>query len=176
MIKAREAKRMKLANMGRQSYVSQQGLQKLLQEVQNEGLPDAFSTRTQRRCRKALCSKMTPYGSIVEHIEVPRTKQKPLALAVQNPCAMLWTAVRDCRVFSELAHETCNTLESKHIILYIDVISPADGLKTHMTRGKPQQCIGQYRNLESEPYLMKRYGSLQQQSEHIWGVDLRPDI
>ena len=44
-----EAKRMKLANMGRQSYVSQQGLQKLLQEVQNEGLPDAMPSLPEPR-------------------------------------------------------------------------------------------------------------------------------
>ena len=74
MLEGMEAKRMKLANMGRQSYVNQHGLQKLFQEVQNEGLPDAFSTRTQRRCRKALCSKITPYGSIVEYTAVPRTE------------------------------------------------------------------------------------------------------
>jgi hypothetical protein len=131
----REATRMKLANLGRKSYVSQRGMQRLLQEVQKEGIPEAFSTRAQSRSRKALCSKMTPYGPIVDHIEVPKTKKtQPLVLTIQNPCAMLWTAVRDCRVFSELVNETCNNDEPKHIIWYTDGISPADGLKKHDKR------------------------------------------
>ena len=57
-----------------------------------------------------------------------------MALAVQNTCEMLWTAVRDCRLSSELVNETCNNLEPKHIILYTDGISPADGLKKYDRR------------------------------------------
>ena len=97
-------------------------------------MPSAYSSRTQGRARKAKYKELTPYGPLILSIPVPRAKGKPLDLAVQNPCAMLHQSCLKSQGFSDLMKETCSTLGPKHMPLYTDGISPADGSQKHDQR------------------------------------------
>ena len=61
-----QSRHAKLVSMGKSSYVSQRGLEKLCTTIDEDGLPTAFSRSTQFRARKAVCATRTPYGSLVE--------------------------------------------------------------------------------------------------------------
>ncbi len=95
-----EAKKIKLANRVKQSYVSQHGMPKLF-TCTSECMPlGCLLTKNPGKIKTSLVLKYDSIWSIVEHTEVPRTKQTHSVLAVQNPCAMLWTTTRDRRVFN----------------------------------------------------------------------------
>ena len=130
----REAKRARLLSLGRGAQVSQSGKAKLLQAVADEGLPDAFSRATQYRGRKDTCAEATPYGKLIESLELP-CKGGAMTVGVQNPFAMLHTCCAKSEHFSALlrAKLACNKVPWR-FIFYADGVSPADGLAKHDRR------------------------------------------
>ena len=130
----REAKRARLLSLGRGAQVSQSGTAKLLQAVADEGLPDAFSRPTQYRARKETCADATPYGKLVESLELP-CNEGAVTVGVQNPFAMLRTCCATSSHFSALlrAKLACHK-EPWRFIFYADGVSPADGLAKHDRR------------------------------------------
>ena len=64
-------KHARLNALGTGLYVSMSGLAAVLKTVREHGLPDASSRSTHYRLRKALCNQMTPYGRLVESIDLP---------------------------------------------------------------------------------------------------------
>ena len=64
---ATRAKHERLAiNLGREAFVTKSGIQSLLRNVRDEGLPEAFSRRSQYRARKAIAGTQTIYGPLIE--------------------------------------------------------------------------------------------------------------
>ena len=57
---ATQSRHAKLVSMGKSSYVSQRGLEKLCTTIDEEGVPTAFSRSTQLRARKTVCATRTP--------------------------------------------------------------------------------------------------------------------
>ena len=65
-----DTKRQRLAAFSRGAYASQSAITSLLSEAKRSGIPEYFSRTTQWRTRKHLCSESTPYGTLVQDIEL----------------------------------------------------------------------------------------------------------
>ena len=92
---ATQSRHAKLVSMGKSSYVSQAGLEKLCTAIDEEGLPTAFSRRTQYSARKTVCATRTPYGSLVESEAVVGKNGAEIKVSFQNPLAMLYYLAAD---------------------------------------------------------------------------------
>ena len=105
------------------------GLTAVLKTVRESCLPDASSRSTQYRLRKALCNQMTPYGRLVEYIDLPVIDRgKSVKLAIQNPQAMLYICCNKSNALSTCINAAYASSPMAEIVLYNDGISPADGL------------------------------------------------
>ena len=136
---AQQANHQRLVFLGRDSFVSHQGMQRLLQSVKQEGIPSAFSARTQYRARKGLCSTITPYGRLVDEVNFQTGDAEPLQVGFQNPLPMLHYAANQSDAYCALIERTLE----KHlatcdkpwgIVLYQDGVDPSDGLANNKSR------------------------------------------
>ena len=143
MVKRKEMstkeKYVQLTTLGKESYVSQAGIEKLLQAVKEDGLPEAFSRTTQWRARKAICSERTPYGMLVEQVNATTTNGHPATIAIQNPLAMLWKSVNVSDGFAGalaagLEEHPSSRATPWKIIFYQDGVNPSDGLSKNHSR------------------------------------------
>ena len=75
--------------LGKKSYVSMRGIEKLCEDIRREGMPAHTSRKTMYRARKASCSQKTPFGPLVVPVSdiIAGT-----TIAVQNPAAMFYIA------------------------------------------------------------------------------------
>ena len=103
---AQQANHQRLVFLGRDSFVSHQGMQRLLQSVKQEGVPSAFSARTQYRARKGLCSTITPYGRLVDEVNFQTGDAAPLQVGFQNPLPMLHYAANQPDAYGALIGRT----------------------------------------------------------------------
>ena len=69
-------KKVRVADFGRKSHVSAAALSSLLAQVREEGLPDAFSRRTQYRERAAITNAQTSFGPLLQCTDVVTTHGK----------------------------------------------------------------------------------------------------
>ena len=134
-----------LTSFGKSSMVSQRGMQGLLRELRESGMPEAFSRSTQYRARKAVCATDTPYGPLVTYTDVVGTfkqdtggaVEKTFTIGFQNPLAFLWTVCSQSQHYEHLLRAACETNPSSpeppwRIILYSDGVDPSDtAVKTH---------------------------------------------
>ena len=88
----------RLTYLGQESHVSAAGLQKVLRAVEADGPPEAYSRPTQHRARKRLCATKTPYGSLIEHVQM----SKGPVVAFQNPLAFMYNACLTCPEYSAM--------------------------------------------------------------------------
>ena len=97
-------KRARLLTLTHGSYVSHSGLEHVVREVQRQGVPDASSRRTQTRYRAAEARRRTPYGTLVENMDIPTVEDddrpSTATIAYLNPFAMLHVAVETCAAFA----------------------------------------------------------------------------
>ncbi len=127
----KRAKPTSLVEMGRKSYVSMSGLERVLREVKDNGLPECFSRSSQFRARKVRTHHMTPYGPLVDSVVLPCIKKGDETIGYQNPQAMLYQACKESESFAALVMETTGRVQGERplrICLYSDGISPSDGL------------------------------------------------
>lgn len=134
-----DARYSSLMCLGRDAYVSQSGMQSLMNAVKEEGLPEAYSRGTQYRARKSVCGELTPYGRLVEEVELHAAEGAPVTLAIQNPLAMLYKSASSSSGFSELLLKALAVHPSTpaspwNIILYQDGVNPSDGLAKNASR------------------------------------------
>lgn len=77
------------------SSVSQSALRSILDKVQADGLPYAFSERTQRRQRALVAYQDTPFGPLLQPIDVGGQ-----SVLIQHPVAMLWACCKADQSFA----------------------------------------------------------------------------
>ena len=136
---ATQSRHAKLVSMGKSSYVSQAGLEKLCTAIDEEGLPTAFSRRTQYRARKTVCATRTPYGSLVESEAVVGKNGAEIKVSFQNPLAMLYYLAANSDDYCEVLEAALQAHPPSpsrpwRVVLYQDGIDPSDGLAKHHTR------------------------------------------
>ena len=107
-------KRIRLTDLKRGRYASTNAIAHLLDTVCRQGIPECSSASAQRRARVALCSQATPFGPIVQQLEVP-AKHDParaptnVSIPYQNPLAMLHVSVHECEPLAELMRDAVRT-------------------------------------------------------------------
>ena len=141
-------KRIRLTDLKRGRYASTNAIAHLLDTVRRQGIPECSSASAQRRARVALCSQATPFGPIVQQLEVP-AKHDParaptnVIIPYQNPLAMLHVSVHECEPLAELMRDAVRTHGEPslaapwRLIWYFDEIgqSPLATVDTRKTYG-----------------------------------------
>ena len=93
-----------LVELHRNSHLSQQALVAVLTHVRDNGLPDAFSRRTQGRAHAELCNTDTPYGKISRELEIPLSTGI-FKLLVGDPMPLFYETVKRCQPFRTVLRE-----------------------------------------------------------------------
>ena len=113
----------RLADFGREHYVSSKGLAAVLQKVSQDGLPGALSSTSVRRDIAKVASEVTPFGPIVYTKEV-----EEVTLGLQNPLAFMWSAARKSVGFRRFL-TSCAKEGRLQLILYSDGITPGNEMR-----------------------------------------------
>lgn len=134
----------RLAHLGRRSYVSESGLAAILKELHTEGeLPTAISRTSIKRARQKNIHINTIYGPVLRTMDMTLGapgETRPLAYI--HPIAMLYHAASSCNAFGSyiggLLSASPSTPSSRwSIVIYSDEVLPGNALK-HDNRRKLQ--------------------------------------
>ena len=129
-----------LTRLGQESYASKSAIESLRKSIKKDGVPEAFSRRTQYRARKATVSEdHGGYGPLVEEVALETHDGETLKVGFQNPQAMLYRncgqSVHDSKVVKEaLAKYPCSAATPWNLVLYQDGVDPSDGLAKNHSR------------------------------------------
>ena len=122
----------RLAAFGKDSFVTKQGIEKLMASVRRDGIPEATSARTQYRARKSVCHTQTNYGPLVKEIVIyVGDEAEELKVAIQSPLPWLCNATYTCPSFAQILRSALVAKPSTPsspwtIILYLDGVDPSD--------------------------------------------------
>ena len=123
------AKRSRLGALARDSCVTQNALSKLLKKLNDEGLPDAFSTFAQRKEREAVGRQSSQFGSLMQKVLVVSSDGEPVEIWVQHPFAWLEIACKESGSFKDLLQSTLDRSKGRFdVIVYSDEITPGNPL------------------------------------------------
>ena len=155
----------RLAFLGRSSFATKSAIDKLLRDIDGNGLPDAFSRKSQYRERKEMCRDiMTPYGPLIEELSVPLDDGKPYEIGFQNPQAFLHYACKHSHHFASVVRGAAERYPPSverpwNLILYQDGVNPSDGLAKNHSR---KSVVFYWAFLE--------YGMAALAQEQVWGT------
>ena len=126
------------------SHLSQRALVAVLKHVRDNGLPDAFSRRTQGRAHAELCNTDTPYGKISRELEIPLSTGI-FKLLVGDPMPLFYETVKRCQPFrmvlrEKLAASPCSLACPWQLVVYSDGISPQSPLTKGYDKRMVQAC------------------------------------
>ena len=151
-----------LNDLGRDSHVTQRGIAKLLTAVKRDGIPEAFSERTQYRDRKRFANIKTPHGKLVEREVLHLADGTQETIGIQNPIAFFYQSLVDCDGFRAMVQRSIanHGLEAPWgLILYNDGITPQDSASSH-----------DQRKLVSVYWAFVQYGEAALCAEESWGI------
>ena len=124
-------KRIKLAHLGRDSYISSSALSKLLHELSTQELPDAYSTFTIGAAIKQVVYQETSFGPLVQDFEIPVPGQEPVRVYIQHPLGFLEVASKTSAEFKDLLSRTLDASRDRlNLVLYSDEVTPGNQLST----------------------------------------------
>ena len=132
----REAKLRRLNAFRRKlPHVTASALAAVLVAVQLNGVPDIHDRTGLREARDFQSYAHTPFGPIMQTIDVILKTDVSKQLPVANPFAMLWTAVSECGPFSaflkkRLLQSPPSVEQPWRIVLYSDEVTPGNPLST----------------------------------------------
>ena len=137
----RRAKLQRLSDFRRSMpHVSGRAFSSVLQHIRDHGLPELMTRRNQREARDITTYQETPYGTIVETVQLPAADGgAPYKLELVNPLALLHHASATPGNFtsfsqSRLARQPPSPFAPWHIALYSDGITPGDAFRTSNER------------------------------------------
>ena len=125
--------------LGKVSFVSKSGMHNLLKAVDDDNMPDHYSRSTQYRARKATCSIMTSFGTLLDHRTMKKTNGQDMEFGLANPFALFEYQCQTSEHFSQIVREAldrypCSPAQPWGLILYSDAVDPSDGLAKHHGR------------------------------------------
>ena len=141
--KSREGVLASLASLRqRMPYMSQSALAAVLREARDAPLPDAGRRADVRQARSAVIAQHTPYGPLVQSIELRGKSGAMVSIPVQHPWAMLHVVAKACPNFAGLLASTAAATPSSPsspwgLCVYSDEVSPGNQLR-HDNRRKMQ--------------------------------------
>ena len=129
-----DAKRARLNEIGRKSFVSDRGKEALINDIKRLGVPEHASKTTFIRARRKECARSTDFGELVQPMMLPLEDGNEKEIHFQHPLAMLDTACKDSPAFNGLmaemhARKECTFDDPWNLILYNDEVgvSPLSG-------------------------------------------------
>ena len=119
---------------------SRRSLSHVLSLVRDQGLPESVSRSKFQRARHAVAETTTPYGRLLQSMEVTLADGTPDTVYVQAPLPMLSHLAATSHPFCRLLAETYRNHPCEHeawsIILYNDEVSPTNPLKSGVDNRK----------------------------------------
>jgi hypothetical protein len=112
-------------DFGRESWCTPASKAKLMKQIKDEGLPDAFSASTHARRRHK------EVAHCVQEVEFDNVDGTTVLLPLQRPSVVLQHAVHNCPEFAALLRNAiCDAGAAPlELVLYFDEIEPGDPLK-----------------------------------------------
>ena len=115
--------------------VTSRALEQLVADIREHGLPESSSRSTLARQRSSTVHQNTPFGPILQTVELHLTNGTKSKTTFQHPMAMLWINLRDSDEFFNLFKKTLDANNSTlSICLYSDEITPGNVLKKNNDR------------------------------------------
>ena len=121
-------------------HASASALSAILGAIQKDGLPEGSVSRpTLRQARDQLMKDTTPYGTVVQLLELSGKDGVTRAVPIANPFALIYSAVRDCAPFREfmklkLEEQPPSPDAAWSLVLYSDEVTPGNPLSTNNKR------------------------------------------
>ena len=141
MAETRSTKLLRLERFRRNlPHVSAIALHAVLEEVDRQGIPSGHSRRNFARARDAIALEAsTPYGRLLQTIELDGKLCGKVMLRFVHPFAFLWHAFSACPPFHSLITERmhvhpCTMDVPWNLILYSDEVTPSNVLARDVTR------------------------------------------
>ena len=106
----------------------------ILEEVKKHGMPEGRTDRKAfRKSRDAECAAHTPYGLVVQTMEVWGKDDELRELPIAHPMALLWKATKECSSFRNLFLDRLQSNPPSidnplGLIIYTDEVTPGDPL------------------------------------------------
>ena len=96
----------------------------LAKQFREDGIPDATSDATFTRARRATCAAMTPFGPVVQPVELP-LDSGATTTHIQHPLAMMYHACREGGAFPAFmrdihARRPCTDDNAWQFVFYYD--------------------------------------------------------
>ena len=131
----------RLADLGRRKYVSSAGLEDVLKDIRDNGMPDSISRRAIKRARDSEFDDfVTPYGPIMKSVVIGNDEDgRPCTFWLSDSRATLYYLMSESPKLTDFVRETlktrpCSINNPWSIIIYNDEISPSDQLLHHNRR------------------------------------------
>ena len=138
--------------------VSTSALSQLLKSVDRQGLPSAKSQTTLRRQRQKICTQKTPYGVLLDTLDIPCGKGTH-RIAIQNPLAFTYVALRKSQVYREEMFKLLERANGKlKLALYSDGVAPGAVLSHNHDR-KMETIFGHGKTLNPRCFMMNVLGT-----------------
>ena len=81
-------------------HVSASALSEVLDLIDREGVPDLHTRKQIREARNLQCSEITPFGPIIQDMEMVTTSNGIHRIGVAHPLPLLWTALSRSEAFA----------------------------------------------------------------------------
>ena len=119
--------------------MSASALSDTLRAVRDEGLPELHNRNHLREARESVAMQETPFGPVVQHVEVVDAHDTLVRLPCAHPAALLYAAVIASASLATLFESRMNACPPSpehpwNLVLYSDEVTPGNPLHTHNMR------------------------------------------
>ena len=103
-----------ISKLGRKSFISQSALAEVLTAIKNSGeIPQHTSKSTVKRRREDAISQVeTPYGPIIETLELDTVDGGQIRVPMCNPAAWMYHTSRTCPRMMRLLNQASQTVNN----------------------------------------------------------------
>ena len=119
--------------------VTAKALEAVLRGVGQHGLPELMSRQNMTEARQLLLSAWTPYGPLIQQVDVGLTEGMAKPIQIVHPLAYLWLLFDQCKAWRDLLvkrhQENPSSAEQPWgLVLYTDEVTPGNVLTPDLTR------------------------------------------
>ena len=122
-------RRKTIIEYGQGKHVSAKALAAILQDVRDDGLPDAMSASAYNRYRAKAVYAKTSFGPVISQHELKLKDGGVRNIPFAHHLALLEWAIRNEPGFHRLFREVCDQNDNKlGVVLYSDEVTPGQAL------------------------------------------------
>ena len=111
-------------DMRGEHHVSQRALSHICNDIKLNGMVKGTSPRTLLRNRRALLSRDTPFGKLIQERSLVTKKGGTISIPFLHPAAMLWACCQDCNEFKMFFSSVLEGQPRLKIVQYTDEVTP----------------------------------------------------